>query len=72
MEDSTLLIRHLPKDLSQDERKDLLHHIGATQVRLMGREGHMVIFLYEFKMVGVAFMSAIYLCRLSVFYKLSS
>ncbi|XP_005097090.1 RNA-binding region-containing protein 3 [Aplysia californica] len=41
MEESTLLFRHLPSELSQEERKDLLHHIGATQVRLMGRSGPM-------------------------------
>lgn len=39
MEEATLLFRHLPGELSNEESKDLLHHLGATQVRLMGKSG---------------------------------
>ena len=41
MEDATLLFRHLPSELSQEERKDFLHHIGGNQIRLMGSTGPM-------------------------------
>uniref|UniRef100_A0A2C9LJB6 RNA-binding region-containing protein 3 n=1 Tax=Biomphalaria glabrata TaxID=6526 RepID=A0A2C9LJB6_BIOGL len=41
MEETTLLFRHLPSELSDEERKDLLYHLGATHVKVMGRSGSM-------------------------------
>ncbi|XP_059165684.1 RNA-binding region-containing protein 3-like [Physella acuta] len=41
MEETTLLFRHLPSALSPEERKDLLHYLGATQVKIMGKTGPM-------------------------------
>ncbi|GFO50094.1 RNA-binding protein 40-like [Plakobranchus ocellatus] len=41
MEESTLLFRHLPMELSDEERKDLLHYLGAIRVQVMGRAGSM-------------------------------
>ena len=42
MEEATLLFKHLPADLSIEERKDLLHHLGAIRVQVMSRTGSMV------------------------------
>ncbi|GFS19251.1 RNA-binding protein 40, partial [Elysia marginata] len=41
MEETTLLFRHLPLQLSMEERKDLLHYIGATRVQVMSSKGRM-------------------------------
>ncbi|CAG5124332.1 unnamed protein product [Candidula unifasciata] len=41
MEELTLLFRHLPAELSVDERKDLLHYLGASRVKVMGKSGAM-------------------------------
>lgn len=38
----TLLVRHLPEDLSQDEKVDLLKYFGAESVRV--HRGSMVCF----------------------------
>ena len=38
---STLLIRHLPTSLSDEDKTSLLKHFGATHVRVMGSKGHM-------------------------------
>ncbi|CAL1532043.1 unnamed protein product [Lymnaea stagnalis] len=41
MEECTLLFRHLPAELTSEERKDLLHFFGATRVNVMGKTGAM-------------------------------
>ncbi|KAH9498105.1 RNA-binding region-containing protein 3 [Bulinus truncatus] len=41
MDETTLLFRHLPSELTDDERKDLLYYLGATQVKIIGRSGPM-------------------------------
>lgn len=38
----TLLIRHLPGELSPDEKEDLLKYFGAESVRIFSNRGHMV------------------------------
>ena len=38
----TLLIRHLPAELSQDEKKDLLKYFGAETVRVFSNTGRLV------------------------------
>lgn len=38
----TLLIRHLPAELSQDEKEDLLKYFGAKSVRVFSNTGRMV------------------------------
>lgn len=37
----TLLIRHLPAELSQDEKKDLLNYFGAESVRVFSTTGRL-------------------------------
>ena len=37
----TLIIRHLPAELSAEDQTDLLRHFGATSVRSMGHKGRM-------------------------------
>lgn len=32
---STLLVRHLPPDLTSDEKEELLKHFGAVQVKIL-------------------------------------
>ena len=41
MEEATLLFKHLPAELSIEERKDLLHHLRAIRVQVMCRTGSM-------------------------------
>ncbi|BFZ15695.1 hypothetical protein BsWGS_18734 [Bradybaena similaris] len=41
MEEVTLLFRHLPAELSTDERKDLLFYLGASRVKVMSKSGPM-------------------------------
>lgn len=38
----TLLIRHLPAELSQDEKEDLLKFFGAETVRVFSNRGRLV------------------------------
>lgn len=38
----TLLVRHLPAELSQDEKEDLLKYFGAQSVRVFPNRGRMV------------------------------
>lgn len=38
----TLLVRHLPAALSQDEKEDLLKYFGAQTVRVFPTRGRMV------------------------------
>lgn len=38
----TLLIRHLPAELSQDEKEDLLKYFGAESVRVFSNRGRLV------------------------------
>lgn len=38
----TLLVRHLPAELSQDEKVDLLKYFGAEAVRVFSNAGHLV------------------------------
>lgn len=38
----TLYVRHLPSDLTNNEKEDLLLHFGATSVKVMGNRGPMV------------------------------
>lgn len=38
----TLLVRHLPAELSQDEKEDLLKYFGAQAVRVFPNRGRMV------------------------------
>lgn len=38
----TLLVRHLPAELSQDEKEDLLKYFGAQSVRVFSNRGRMV------------------------------
>lgn len=38
----TLLIRHLPAELSEDEKEELLKYFGAESVRLFSDAGRMV------------------------------
>lgn len=38
----TLLIRHLPAELSQDEKEDLLKYFGAETVRVFSNRGRLV------------------------------
>lgn len=38
----TLLVRHLPEELSQDEKEDLLKYFGAQSVRVFSNRGRMV------------------------------
>lgn len=38
----TLLIRHLPADLTEDEKEELLKYFGAESVRLFSTTGRMV------------------------------
>ena len=38
----TLLIRHLPAELSQDEKEDLLKYFGADSVRVFSNRGRLV------------------------------
>lgn len=38
----TLLIRHLPAELSHDEKEDILKYFGAESVRVFSNTGHMV------------------------------
>lgn len=38
----TLLIRHLPAELSQDEKEDLLKYFGAESVRVFSNTGRLV------------------------------
>lgn len=40
-ETNTLLIRHLPEELSNEDKVDLLKHFGATHVRTMGNHSRM-------------------------------
>ena len=40
-EKTTLIVRHLPEELSSAEQEDLLKHFGAVQVRCMGNRGHL-------------------------------
>lgn len=37
----TLIIRHLPEELGEEEQKDLLENFGATHIRSMGHKGRM-------------------------------
>ncbi|XP_078323610.1 RNA-binding region-containing protein 3-like isoform X2 [Crassostrea virginica] len=37
----TLYVRHLPSDLTNNEKEDLLLHFGATSVKVMGNKGPM-------------------------------
>ncbi|KAK3576477.1 hypothetical protein CHS0354_028526 [Potamilus streckersoni] len=37
----TLVVRHLPADLTPTEKQDLLCHFGATHIRVMGTKGPM-------------------------------
>ncbi|XP_060063135.1 RNA-binding region-containing protein 3-like [Ylistrum balloti] len=37
----TLIVRHLPGELSQAEKEDLLRHFGAENVKVMGNRGRM-------------------------------
>nr|XP_020481202.1 RNA-binding protein 40 [Monopterus albus]XP_020481203.1 RNA-binding protein 40 [Monopterus albus]XP_020481204.1 RNA-binding protein 40 [Monopterus albus]XP_020481205.1 RNA-binding protein 40 [Monopterus albus]XP_020481206.1 RNA-binding protein 40 [Monopterus albus] len=37
----TLLVRHLPPELSQDEKEDLLKYFGAESVRVFSNTGHL-------------------------------
>ena len=41
IEESTLIVRHLPEELSPAEQEDLLRHFGATRVRCMGNRGRL-------------------------------
>lgn len=38
----TLLVRHLPAELSQDEKEDLLKYFGAKSIRIFSNNGRMV------------------------------
>lgn len=38
----TLLVRHLPSELSPDEKEDLLKYFGAESVRVFSNHGRMV------------------------------
>lgn len=38
----TLLVRHLPAELSEDEKEDLLKYFGAQSVRVFSNFGRMV------------------------------
>lgn len=38
----TLLIRHLPAELSKDEKEDLLKYFGAEAVRVFSNTGRLV------------------------------
>lgn len=38
----TLLIRHLPAELSQQEKEDLLKYFGAESVRVFSNRGRLV------------------------------
>lgn len=38
----TLLVRHLPAELSQEEKEDLLKYFGAESVRVLSNRGRMV------------------------------
>ena len=40
-EESTLIVRHLPEELSPSEQENLLKHFGATRVRCMGNRGRL-------------------------------
>lgn len=42
----TLLIRHLPEDLTEDEKEELLKYFGAESVRLFSNTGRMVNFKF--------------------------
>lgn len=42
----TLLIRHLPAELNQDEKEDMLTYFGATSVRVLSDKGHLVSVIY--------------------------
>lgn len=39
---NTLLIRHLPAELTPEEKEELLHYFGAESVRLFSHTGRMV------------------------------
>ncbi len=37
----TLMIRHMPEELDEEDQTDLLQKFGATHVRSMGHKGRM-------------------------------
>lgn len=46
----TLMIRHLPKELSRDEKEDLLKYFGASSVRVLSEKGPLVCYkIYKYK-----------------------
>lgn len=57
----TLLVRHLPSDLSPDEKEDLLKYFGAESVRVFSNHGRMVgplvLFPAEFQQLSVMLTS---------------
>lgn len=38
----TLIVRHLPRELSKDEKEDLLKYFGASSVRALSEKGPLV------------------------------
>lgn len=38
----TLIVRHLPADLSREEKEDLLEYFGASSVRVLSDKGSLV------------------------------
>lgn len=38
----TLLVRHLPSELSREEKEDLLKYFGASSVRVLSTKGPLV------------------------------
>jgi hypothetical protein len=40
--EKTLLVRHLPSQLSDDDKEELFTHFGAVRVKVMGTKGAMV------------------------------
>lgn len=59
----TLLVRHLPAELSQDEKEDLLKYFGAQSVRVFPNRGRMVssdasfFFFFFFPIQRLVYMS---------------
>jgi hypothetical protein len=39
---SGILVRHLPSQLSDDDKEELFTHFGAVRVKVMGTKGAMV------------------------------
>ena len=37
----TLVVRHLPEELGEDDQTDLLKNFGASHIRSMGHKGRM-------------------------------